>query len=457
MAEAKKEGFKKENKNSPNDTFIEAIYLLVFFGFVLMFLWGFFQSRTFQTFIGKYVPVSSFAKYDSPIGEGVRMRASSEVFSEPGGESLGVQKAGSKGKVAYGPEFFNGKRYWFVDFEDGPDGWVSEDVLQGERGGKFDPGDSPVGQRVYTGGSGTSVLGDNGEVIGSQPRGSVGTITKGPIAINGERYWYVNFDTGQDGWVKESALLGPGGKKINPGSTPVGEDVHALNDDTSVFDEPGGVRIGSQMRGRPGIIEGGPIYFNGEKYWYVNFKDGQDGWVKESELLIATKETFLSKIFNVTTYILKIIAWLLSILFLVGIIYSVIRTSQISAERENKLKEVENIIPDMTVEQSLAYKRWDKVLSHVQSENPAEWRLAVLEADIMLAEILERMGYIGENVGEKLKTVEKSDFLTIDDAWEAHKVRNLIAHEGSDYVLSKREAQRVVSLYANVFREFKYI
>jgi len=36
-------------------------------------------------------------------------------------------------------------------------------------------------------------------------------------------------------------------------------------------------------------------------------------------------------------------------------------------------------------------------------------------------------------MGDKLKAVEKSDFNSIELAWEAHKARNMIAHEGSDF------------------------
>ena len=83
---------------------------------------------------------------------------------------------------------------------------------------------------------------------------------------------------------------------------------------------------------------------------------------------------------------------------------------------------------------------------HLDSANPAEWRLAILEADNMLDEMIRRIGYKGENLGERLKAVEPSDFESINSAWEAHKVRNKIAHEGSEFFLSHREARRIVGL-----------
>ena len=101
--------------------------------------------------------------------------------------------------------------------------------------------------------------------------------------------------------------------------------------------------------------------------------------------------------------------------------------------------------------------RWQKVQQHIESQNPSDWRSAILESDIILDEMLQKMGYKGAGVGEMLKMVEKSDFLTLDAAWEAHKVRNNIAHQGSDFVMSHPEAKRIISLYRQVFEEFFYI
>lgn len=101
--------------------------------------------------------------------------------------------------------------------------------------------------------------------------------------------------------------------------------------------------------------------------------------------------------------------------------------------------------------------KWLRVLSHINSDHASDWRLAILEADIMLDEMLDKMGYPGQTLGEKLKMVERSDFDTIDLAWEAHKMRNSIAHEGADLTMSKAEAEKVITMFERVFREFKFI
>ena len=101
--------------------------------------------------------------------------------------------------------------------------------------------------------------------------------------------------------------------------------------------------------------------------------------------------------------------------------------------------------------------RWTHIRSLMESVSPSEWREAIMEADIMLDDMLTRQGYSGESAGDKLKSVEPSDFNTLNNAWEAHKVRNQIAHEGSAFDLSDTLARRTIAHYESVFREFKAI
>ena len=99
-------------------------------------------------------------------------------------------------------------------------------------------------------------------------------------------------------------------------------------------------------------------------------------------------------------------------------------------------------------------EKWEKIIKLSESDNSSDWRLAVIEADIILDELLEKLHLPGETMGEKLKAVEQSDFTTIESAWEAHKARNMIAHEGSEFLVNQREIHRIISLYEMVFKEF---
>ena len=75
----------------------------------------------------------------------------------------------------------------------------------------------------------------------------------------------------------------------------------------------------------------------------------------------------------------------------------------------------------------------------------------------MLNELLDVMGYKGETMADKMRTIDRASFNSIDLAWEAHKIRNKIAHDGSAHQLTLREARRVVTLYEKVLKDARYI
>ena len=101
--------------------------------------------------------------------------------------------------------------------------------------------------------------------------------------------------------------------------------------------------------------------------------------------------------------------------------------------------------------------KWKLIQEHISSDDSSKWRLAILEADILLGELLDSLNLPGEGIGEKLKSVSVENFKNIEQAWEAHKIRNAIAHQGSDFSITQREAKRVIELFRLVFEEFGVI
>jgi hypothetical protein len=101
--------------------------------------------------------------------------------------------------------------------------------------------------------------------------------------------------------------------------------------------------------------------------------------------------------------------------------------------------------------------RWDEIQRRSDSENPADWKMAIIEADALIDEIFQNIGYKGENLGERLKSVEPSDFDNLQNIWEAHKIRNRIVHEGDKFALKKEEAKDTLEKYKKALKELKYI
>ncbi len=149
----------------------------------------------------------------------------------------------------------------------------------------------------------------------------------------------------------------------------------------------------------------------------------------------------------------SVLAYLIS-LGLIGIlVYYSIRLKQTEEEMQAKF----GTIPEEVAHEQVEHARWKRIRELIESSQQNDWRAAIIEADIMLDEMLTRLGYIGASIGDKLKTANQSHFQTLQDAWAAHKVRNDIAHQGTAFELSPNIAYRAIGQYENVFREFNEI
>ena len=159
------------------------------------------------------------------------------------------------------------------------------------------------------------------------------------------------------------------------------------------------------------------------------------------------------------------VSLVLSFVLAVGIVYAMLRVRQIrDAERAHYQAQPMSRLAAgaLGVEQALDSAsahdiRWRDIVAQSNSEKQNDWKHAILDADVMLDAAITARGYTGESLGERMKQVSRADVNSIDDAWEAHKIRNRIAHEGSEMALTHREARRAILLYERVLKELAYI
>jgi hypothetical protein len=101
--------------------------------------------------------------------------------------------------------------------------------------------------------------------------------------------------------------------------------------------------------------------------------------------------------------------------------------------------------------------RWSKTLNYIFSQHSSDWKLAIIEADAILEELLDDLGFLGETLGDKLKSANQETFPQLTRAWEVHTIRNKIAHEGLAFELSHFEAKRVIAVYEEIFHAYGFI
>jgi len=144
---------------------------------------------------------------------------------------------------------------------------------------------------------------------------------------------------------------------------------------------------------------------------------------------------------------------LLSVLLLTWIIiYLLIKTRQFHTEQEwvlHNLAQERKAIPEEN-------PKWKSVTQFTESQNPSDWKIAVIEADKMLDDALVASGFSGESLGERLKNLDSKSSPWVEDAWDAHKIRNRIAHE-TDFVLDSRDTRKAITKYERALRELRAI
>ncbi len=151
--------------------------------------------------------------------------------------------------------------------------------------------------------------------------------------------------------------------------------------------------------------------------------------------------------------IYAVLAYIISIIFLVLYVYASVKKNLYADLLTQGLRDAEKLY-DQQYRGVARNSRLEDVLTHSDSENPNDWKLAIIEADIILDDILKQRGYAGNSLGERLKSISPQQLSSLNDAWEAHKIRNRIAHDGADFVLTKRVAQDTITKYRRVFGEF---
>ena len=161
-------------------------------------------------------------------------------------------------------------------------------------------------------------------------------------------------------------------------------------------------------------------------------------------------------IFGVLAWLWSIytfIAYLLSLILIILYIYATIRKEYYEGLIEQRVKDEQQIWNE-TYGSAKQHSKLEDIQTHAQSSNPNDWKLAIIEADIILDQTLKERGYAGTSLGERLRSITPSQLSSIDDAWDAHRVRNKIAHEGADFVVTRRVVDETIARYMRVFREF---
>jgi hypothetical protein len=100
---------------------------------------------------------------------------------------------------------------------------------------------------------------------------------------------------------------------------------------------------------------------------------------------------------------------------------------------------------------------WGSVKRRLDSSSDDDWELAVVEADVIVENIMERIGFKGLTLGDKIKSIDERNFANLKNLWEAHAVRIKIDIGGAEYKITKEEAKEALDKYEKALKELKYL
>jgi hypothetical protein len=167
--------------------------------------------------------------------------------------------------------------------------------------------------------------------------------------------------------------------------------------------------------------------------------------------------SFGSQVETLFTVIL-VIGGIMGLIGLVCLIYVGVQLSELREDHEEKIRAyIFNAHAKEKAGRPSDNPRWRQVMIYMQSARAEDWKLAIIEADSMLEDLTTDLGFPGSSLGEKFKNVDPGDFPLLQQAWDAHKVRNAIAHQGMAYELSHATAYQTIKTYETIFLSYRII
>ena len=159
-----------------------------------------------------------------------------------------------------------------------------------------------------------------------------------------------------------------------------------------------------------------------------------------------------------TWSVIGIVSVSISILCIFIIIFSLVRLIEIQMfDAEEIEHEINHALAKDKETDRTTNPRWKYIQTLIESPNESDWRISILEADTLLEESFKTGGIEGNTMAELLEEAKTNGYPNIQGAWDAHLIRNKIAHEGQDFPLTQIEGRRIIKLYQNIFEDLKVI
>jgi len=99
-------------------------------------------------------------------------------------------------------------------------------------------------------------------------------------------------------------------------------------------------------------------------------------------------------------------------------------------------------------------KIWRRIRKRVKGVRETEYKLAIIEADDLLDDILGKMGFPGKTLKEKLEKVTPSIISNLEQLKEVRKIRDEVLHN-PDFKISQEETEKALNIYERTLQDLQ--
>lgn len=96
-------------------------------------------------------------------------------------------------------------------------------------------------------------------------------------------------------------------------------------------------------------------------------------------------------------------------------------------------------------------RNWEKVKEKAETREQVQIKVAIIEADDLINDLIRRMAFPGVDTTERLAGINSGQIENIEDLKKAHSVRNRIVHD-EKFIITKEQADETMSAYENFLK-----
>lgn len=140
---------------------------------------------------------------------------------------------------------------------------------------------------------------------------------------------------------------------------------------------------------------------------------------------------------------------LLDIAALVMLVYSLKRAMKYRPNFDLGIKKARKVL---TLREKMVMERWNSAVAKLAIDSPEAAKMAIIEADNLVNDVLKELGFAGEHLADRLSNLELEDLKHDEEVFVAHRLRNELTSTPG-FVVSVADGKKTVAAYEAFLEE----